>query len=321
MSRSALSSGPSRSIRAAPPIIPMWPWPIRRSTAGKIAARRGEQAVALNPEMAEGHNNLGIALKRLGLDEAEGVPQGSGIRPGFTEARTNLGAVLRDLRRTDEAHGGLRGGFGRLAGHHAGLGWGWPTFDKDKGRIDPAVAEYRRLLEKTPNLAEVYNNLGLALVSRRAAGRGGERPPGSGEAENRLRGGRLQPDFLHELSARPDSPERSTGRASDGGSVTPIPLAAGVEAHVNDRNPDRRLRVGYLSQDLRQHSVAYFLEPIIAAHGREAVEVVLYIDVHRPDSVTDRFKALADEWYFTVGWSDDRWRIKSAGTGSTFWWT
>ncbi len=270
------------------------------------AARRGEQAVALNPEMAEGHNNLGIALKRLNrLEEAEAAfRKAMACRPGFSEARTNLGAVLRDLNRSDEALAVYEAVLAD-APEHLGARLGKANVLKDRGWIDPAVAEYRRILDQAPDTAEVHNNLGLALYhggrpaeAVEALQQAVKRKPGYATAGSGL-------IFCMNYLPGPDTGEiyRESVRW---GERHADPLAAGTEGHVNDRNPDRRLRVGYLSQDFRTHSVAYFLEPLLAAHRREAVEVVLYADVLRPDAVTDRFKALADEWCSTAGWSDER---------------
>jgi protein O-GlcNAc transferase len=57
-----------------------------------------------------------------------------------------------------------------------------------------------------------------------------------------------------------------------------------------------RLRIGYISPDLRDHSVAFFLEPALAAHNRNAVEVYCYSLAARSDAVTRRLSALADHW-------------------------
>ncbi len=57
-----------------------------------------------------------------------------------------------------------------------------------------------------------------------------------------------------------------------------------------------RLRIGYLSSDLRDHSVAFFMEAVLAAHDREAVEVHCYATATKPDAVTQRLKGLADRW-------------------------
>jgi len=64
---------------------------------------------------------------------------------------------------------------------------------------------------------------------------------------------------------------------------------------------DRRLRVGYLSADLRTHSVAYFLEPILATHGREAAEVWCYSTLSGGDATTERLRRHADQWRWVAG--------------------
>jgi protein O-GlcNAc transferase len=63
-----------------------------------------------------------------------------------------------------------------------------------------------------------------------------------------------------------------------------------------ERDPDRRLRVGYLSPDLRRHSVAYFVAPLLLAHDRREVEAICYASVLRPDAFTDELRAMADGW-------------------------
>lgn len=77
--------------------------------------------------------------------------------------------------------------------------------------------------------------------------------------------------------------------------VTPPPI----------RRPRRgRLRVGYLSPDMRHHSCAYFLEPLFAAHDRNVVEVFAYADVMAPDATTARLQALSDQWRDIAGQDD-----------------
>jgi protein O-GlcNAc transferase len=68
---------------------------------------------------------------------------------------------------------------------------------------------------------------------------------------------------------------------------------------------ERRLKIGYLSPDFREHSVAYFVEPLLKGHDRQAVEVFCYAEVKRPDAVTGDLRKLADHWLVTVGLSDE----------------
>jgi protein O-GlcNAc transferase len=72
------------------------------------------------------------------------------------------------------------------------------------------------------------------------------------------------------------------------------------------RDPERRLRLGYVSRDFRQHPIAHFLEPVLAAHDRQAFDVHCYSDVERPDSVTRRFAGLVPHFMPCNSWSDAR---------------
>ena len=75
-------------------------------------------------------------------------------------------------------------------------------------------------------------------------------------------------------------------------------------AYANRREPRRRLKVGYVSPDFRQHSVAYFVDPLLKGHDRQAVEVFCYAEVVRPDVITARLEGHADHWLVTVELSD-----------------
>ncbi|MDE3245155.1 MAG: hypothetical protein KGN80_03635 [Acidobacteriota bacterium] len=78
---------------------------------------------------------------------------------------------------------------------------------------------------------------------------------------------------------------------------------ASLEARVRplpparpERNLHRRLRVAYLSSDFRQHSCADFIEPLLRAHDRRQVEVLLFNSYPRHDARTRVFQRLADVW-------------------------
>jgi predicted O-linked N-acetylglucosamine transferase (SPINDLY family) len=74
--------------------------------------------------------------------------------------------------------------------------------------------------------------------------------------------------------------------------------------HPNDRDPDRRLRIGYVSGDFKGHAVSYFLAPLLTAHDHSVVEVCCYSEVDRHDAKTECFMGLADRWRDTVNKSD-----------------
>jgi predicted O-linked N-acetylglucosamine transferase (SPINDLY family) len=83
------------------------------------------------------------------------------------------------------------------------------------------------------------------------------------------------------------------------------PHAGEIQPHANDRNPDRKLRVGFLSPDFRAHSVAYFLDPIFSEHDREKFDFVCYAELARPDETSQRLQQLTEGWRSTIGVPDD----------------
>jgi predicted O-linked N-acetylglucosamine transferase (SPINDLY family) len=72
-----------------------------------------------------------------------------------------------------------------------------------------------------------------------------------------------------------------------------LPLAT---IHENDPSPERRLRIGYVSADLREHSVSFFIEPILASHDRAEFYVVCYDNWPEDDKVNQRLRGLVDLW-------------------------
>src|SRR5690606_7892592 len=75
--------------------------------------------------------------------------------------------------------------------------------------------------------------------------------------------------------------------------------------HGNGRDPERRLRIGYVSPDFRLHSVAYFLEPVLRRHDRNLVEVYAYYNHREQDATTARIAGLVDHWVPCAHLSDD----------------
>jgi Flp pilus assembly protein TadD len=107
------------------------------------AAHANQTAVALSPQDAEAHNNLGNTLKELGrLDEAEAsLRQAIALKPDYTEAHSNLGATLQELGRLDEAEASFTQAIALkpdYAEAHSNLG----VTLKELGRLDEAEASY-----------------------------------------------------------------------------------------------------------------------------------------------------------------------------------
>ena len=89
------------------------------------------------------------------------------------------------------------------------------------------------------------------------------------------------------------------------GRVLEARLAAARTPHGNDPDPDRRLKIGYVSADLRTHSVAFFLAPVLERHDRSRFEVTCYDNHAGPgDDFTKRLMSMSGHWVKVAGLDD-----------------
>lgn len=73
--------------------------------------------------------------------------------------------------------------------------------------------------------------------------------------------------------------------------VPPLP-----EPFTNDPSPERRLRIGYCSQDFRNRSAGHFIEGIVASHDPALFEVCCYHHTITEDALTARMRGSAALW-------------------------
>lgn len=264
---------------------------------------RYREILSRRPDSFQAHSSLGALLQNLGRHpEAEASYRASlALAPAFTEAQNNLGNLLRALGRLEEAESCYRGALVNgplLAEVHSNLG----AVLADLGRLAEAEPCYRQALALNPGFAGVYDNLGLLLMR---LGRHEEAEqcyrqalalaPQDAEAYGNLVAllnyvpGRSAKEIYaeHREFARRFSPR-----------AEPAP-------HANHRDPERKLRVGYVSGDFRDHSVAFFIEPVLASHDRDLFDVVCYYNFARTDPVTERLKSLVSAWRNIAMLSDD----------------
>ncbi len=232
--------------------------------AGNLEAARAllQRAVDLRPDAAVCRNSLGQVFESLGrADEAARCYEAAiELDPGYAEGYNNLGYLRARQDRTTDAEALYRQAIDldpEYAEPHTNRG----NLLKDRGELDAAIGCYRRGIELRPDLSELHSNLLLTLHYH----------PGYSPA-----------DLLREHRSWA---ERHVA-----------PLAAVRRPHENAPEPDRRLRVGYVSPDFREHPVARFVLPLFREHDRRQFEVFTYSDVTRPDAVTGLVREHVDRW-------------------------
>lgn len=101
----------------------------------------------------------------------------------------------------------------------------------------------------------------------------------------------LEPDFIYRMHLKY---ARTIAAAS------PV-LGRSV---IRGSRGDSRIRVGYVSPDFRQHSVGYFILPLLQAHDRSRFETFCYSDYAKRDAITEKVIASCDHFREVVGLSD-----------------
>ena len=210
---------------------------------------------------AEALNNLGNAYKEIGDFPAAMAAFDAALaaRPSYTAAINNAGCLLRTLGRLDEAEDMLHRGL-RLDPRHPALHDNLANVLKDAGALDEAIVHYRRALELDPGNSVTHSNL------------------------------------VYALSFQCSDPEPILEECLRWGARFAAPLASSRVFPARDLSPERRLKVGYVSGDFREHCQSLFTLPLLAHHDRREVEIFCYSSVERPDAWTGRLASHADVW-------------------------
>lgn len=291
---------------------------LRRQGRLDEAAQCYQCALEINPHSFEARNNLANVLQALGHIAAatDQYEQAVALDPSAAEPRSNLAILLHGQGRVGEAIRHFEQAIRlkpSLVDAHIGLGNAF----HGEGQIERAIRQYKNalaLLARLPDLpgtnecpsaierSAALNNLGSAYLKL------GEFEQGLVYFEQALS---IQP--AHEdavtnlLMAANYREETRTGVLDRCRRIAATLSATGDFADVlrhRSREPDRPLRIGYVSPDLRRHSVAYFMEPILAHHNRESFAIYCYYNHRFSDEVTERIKRYVDHWR-DISYSDD----------------
>ena len=228
------------------------------------------QAIELQPDYAEAHNNLAGALQVKGehLKALDSYREAVRLVPDRPEYHNNLGSSLQAAWDLDAAIVAYENAI-RLKPDYADAYCNLAACYKSQARIEKALACYRKAVSLAPNSPAIHNNLVYAVPFDPTA------DAAAILAESR------RWDLRH-------------GQ----------PFKQFIAGHPNDRSPDRRIRVGFLSPDLRNHVVGRNLLPFVREHDKEQIEIICYADVLLPDAVTRELRSAADDWRDIVRCSD-----------------
>lgn len=233
------------------------------------------KAIELKPDFIDAYYNLAIALKERGhIDESVSLYQKViELSQTSTTFQMNSGDLSDENNKTGSIVTHSETVLGPDSTSLMVVSTSWTNLGStysDMGRMDEAERCYRRALAMNPQLAFVHSNLLLAMNYNPRYGMDA-----------------LFSEHLHFAQ------QHAHGTNPEG-------------AYRTERQMHRRLRIGYVSPDFLRHSVAYFVEPVLASHDRSQYEVFCYSDVAHKDEVTERMQKLSDAWRDTVHHSHEK---------------
>jgi protein O-GlcNAc transferase len=235
------------------------------------AMERYERALILKPGWAEPHYNLGRIFSTLGRLEEASAQFRKAIdgKPDYVEAYSNLAAALHQLGHLGEAQACARRAL-TLRPADADSFNVLATVLLAMGRIEEAIGCFRQAVASRPDDAALHSNLVFAL------------------------------NFSPSATAADHQLERAAWAKRHASGFTAI-----VRTHENEPDPQRRLRIGYVSSHFRRQAATYAFGGVIAHHDPECFEVTCYSDTAPEDDVTRSLAAHAERWHRTAGLDDE----------------
>ncbi|MFC3227259.1 tetratricopeptide repeat protein [Marinibaculum pumilum] len=215
------------------------------------------KAAALMPDNADvlcHHGNALLSDRQYGA-AAEAYRRAIAARPGDAGLMNNLASALRYSRSLEEAEAAYRDAIAAdpdYADAYGNLG----VLLRDMGRLSEGIAQLREALRINPAANATHSNLIFCL------------------------------DFLPDIDVAAHQAERRSWHLRH-----EVPRRHLRPALQNRPEPERVLRVGYVSADFKVHSASALFGPVILNHDRSRFDVTCYSSTVGEDFRTAQFAA------------------------------
>jgi protein O-GlcNAc transferase len=311
-------------------------WSARKLDEAESALNR---ALALRTDYAEAYNNLGIVLEAKGSLDAsiDALRKAIELKPNYPEAFSNLAKSLQLRGDWEESITAARHALALRRNFAPALNNLGYTFAA-QGKWDEAIESYREAIASQPDFAEAHSNLASALAesgrqdeavdsARAALQIRPDFPEAYVHLANALRSAGQVAEAIEQYKKAADlrddyplaqssrlytlyfSPEYDSDRLLNEhrqwGEKHARPLSQRIQPHRNIPDPDRPLRIGYVSPDFKRQAESFFTAPLFSAHDPKNFPIYLYSGVARPDGITRHMRQFADVWRDIVSLSDE----------------
>ena len=229
-----------------------------------------KKVIALDSKFYEAHRNLGSVFWKQGkLTKAIKCYQRAlALKPDFIDAIISLGIAFMDQGKLNQAIDCCQRAL-KLNPNSVEAHSNLSKVLHYSGKVDEAIEHYRLALQIKP-IAQVHSNLLLAMSYS------------------------TKYDMATIFAEHKRFNEQHI-----------VPLVDSVKSYPNERSFKRKLKIGYVSADFRDHPVAIFVEAILAQHDREQFEIFCYYSNLKGDSITQHLQQYVDHWLNCAGLPDE----------------
>ncbi|SCZ87080.1 tetratricopeptide repeat protein [Nitrosomonas mobilis] len=227
------------------------------------------QALALDTTRSDVWNNLGLILqaRKLGEESQEAFEEALALQPDNPGMLSNYSVTLRMVGKSSEAEAVLRKAT-KLDDGHANAYLNLGNVYLDQGLVEKAIEAAKQGMMLAPERLGAYSNL-----------------------------------LYSTTCSEQYCPEFQLKFAREFGCI--VSQKADQKFNTWLVSPkDKRLRVGVVSGDLRQHPVAYFLKNVIQHINSSKITLVAYLTDGRVDSVSGELRPYFAEWKSLAGQND-----------------
>ena len=254
-----------------------------------------KKAIAINPKNSVYYASLAEVFHKLDkIDEALLMNQKAiDLNPNYYQSYLNKGNLLIELKRFHEAEDILNKVI-QLKPNFVMAYYNLANLQKILNKFDDAITNYFKAIKINPNLADIHYNLAntLAIIGNlNKANLSYEKaieinPNNSRFQSNKLLNLNYNPDFeqkyIYEQHLLFDKQFCKNETSND--------------LKINNKNSNKKLKIGYVSPDFRRHSVAFFFESLIKNHDDKFVDIFCYYNNDIIDETTKRIKNYCKNW-------------------------
>lgn len=261
-----------------------------------------DRAIAINPRCAEAYNNRGLVLQRLSrfAEALDSFDSAIALKPDYAEAFNNRGFILHRFGRFQDAVASYEEALALAPGFIDALNNIGVSFHR-LNRFEDALESYRRALAIHPDSAEALCNRGQILLIR---GEINEAIACLKRAAETTHNPAVHSAFIFGLNFDPSaSAAAKQAERRNWAARYAEQLVEAAAPNNNDSDPNRQIRVGYVSSYFRRSASAQSFGGVITNHS-DGFYVICYSDTTISDDVTARIRARADQWHDTAGQSD-----------------